>query len=201
MITECSEMSAIQSQKLLYFDLDKTLIATIFSALEPHHEMRFYKIGEREPRYSVLRPGVHEVFECITKKFNIGIITDAKTKRALSILKQFNLTRHVSVLVAHEPLLDFEKITCIPRKGKCMQYFNGLLLFDDAQEAKKWNPETCITVKGFQAQLLPCKALIARGCNDYWQNWDSDFVENEKRYFCNLVKTGVLSKLGIALCL
>ncbi len=43
----------------IYFDLDNTLITSIFTRLEPMPYMKFYKTGDCEDyRYSIVRPGV-----------------------------------------------------------------------------------------------------------------------------------------------
>lgn len=179
-ITSYAEVREKLNKRYIYFDLDNTLITSVFTILPPHPAMVFCKYGEREPRYSIIRPGVYDLFKMITKEgFDTGILTDAKKNRAAKILKQFGMDQMVDVLITQEALIETEIITRIPRKKKPIYIYKGIHLFDDNPLAYEENLKNCTQVLPFLAQLTCDDKLFCLGSGKVWSEWNDDFQDTD----------------------
>ena len=57
-------------EPVVFFDLDATVIGTVFTNAEPKPCMRFYKKSVTDNRYSVLRPGIPELLAVIRAMYS-----------------------------------------------------------------------------------------------------------------------------------
>lgn len=163
----------------ILFDLDGTLIATVFTNSMPKKCMKYYKVGESERRYSILRPGVDCVLEQINQRYSIVLITDAKQKRARTILEQFGLEKYVKAIISRECLIEFEKKFNMSRIGKPIKHFMGDLIFDDKAEVKNQNGIFCSLVPMYLARYDEYDQLWVKGYREVWQLYNAQFIEEE----------------------
>lgn len=182
-ISDLKELSHYRIKNFIAFDLDGTLITTIFTNDNPNSLMKFYKFSKTENRYSVLRPGAKELLESLHKKCKpIVIITDASSKRVLKILEQFDLLDTIDYILPREFLISCEPYMKVDRRIKPSDIIPYKLLIDDYEAAKNYNKEKCLKIHPFIAQfennILKVKDHETSLYVDYYQEY-----EKEKKYF------------------
>lgn len=180
-IKDLNGLHLINKQNYICIDLDATLIATVFTNDHPNKYMKFYKRSFKDNRYTVLRPGVVNFLNKLNdKNIKIGLLTDASSKRAVFIAKQFNILSKFNYIIARECLYEIEKNSGFSRRQKPSDIINYKCLIDDYDECKEINGKKCIKVDSFLA-IYNNLELQVKGCRKKYINYD-DAIEEESRY-------------------
>lgn len=181
MISDVDELGMLKERKHIFFDLDATVIGTVFTNSEPKECMRLYKKSVTDNRYSILRPGIRKLLEELKCKINypLAMITDAKYKRAFTILTQFDLISYFDFIVSRECLDTLEERKGISRFCKPMDIFNGAFLFDDRPEAYEYNRKKCLLVPPFRVRYDEDNNLEACADGMHWIKYSDEFIREE----------------------
>ncbi|MCR5607722.1 MAG: HAD hydrolase-like protein [Lachnospiraceae bacterium] len=186
------EIKYIRENEIIAFDLDNTLITTIFTNENVNDKysevMYFYKKSTYDNRYSVLRPGIKELLELLKKKeYKLALITDASYKRASTILKQFGFCDVFDFVLSREILSEVVNVSKLNRRIKPYNYIGYKCLIDDYTETIEYNGEKCIPIKPFTAKYIDNKIMIfdKNGIclSEYFEEFDSEKEYIMKIYF------------------
>lgn len=180
-ISDVDELEKMKAKQYVFFDLDETVIGTVFTNATPKECMRFYKKSVTDNRYSILRPGIKDLLEKIRNDlgYPIAMITNAKYKRAYTILTQFGILSYFDFIISKECLDTLEEKKGISCFCKPMDVFGGILLFDDRKEALEYNQKKCVQVKPFLAKYDENDVLKVCADNQTWVPYSVEFVCEE----------------------
>lgn len=160
-IYDTKQLKNAHNSKCIAFDLDMTIISSVFTNDIPDDKMVFYKKSVSENRYSILRPGIVELLHKLNEdNYSIMLITDASSKRVCTILKQFEIDAFFEYVISRECLSEIEKITGISRRIKPQYIIGYECLVDDLELTRLSNGERCIGIIPFESEYEHMKLKI-----------------------------------------
>lgn len=180
-ITSLEALMKINFMDTVCFDMDGTIIASVFTNEEPNGVMVFYKKSLYDNKYTVLRPGIKELlYKIKCRNIRIILVTDSSTNRACKILEQFSIGQYFEHIIARECLADIEEKTGYPRRVKPYEVIKYSCLIEDYLPAISHNKEKCIAVNKYHGEYKNGN-LYMSGANDILAKYD-DVYECEREY-------------------
>lgn len=194
-ICDIGQLENTHNSKCIAFDLDMTIISSVFTNDIPNDKMLFYKKSVSENRYSILRPGIVELLHKLNEdNYSIMLITDASSKRACTILKQFEIDTFFEYIISREFLSEIEIMTGLSRRIKPQYIIGYECLIDDLEQTILFNGERCIgiipfeceykhmdlKIKGIIPQFLDYKVACEKEKN-YVLSWYEDIILRKEK--------------------